>query len=100
LEIFKHLHPKTYAGWTVEITGNYLQKILEYDKKCYLGALTKPHTLRLIEQFDSANATNFAKPSRDLFLTLAIFGAVLDGKVSEEKEAEIERLKSLLEPSA
>ncbi len=97
LEIFKRLHPKTYAHWTVDVALEFLQRILEKDRDAYTGAPTKPCTLVLTERLDAANGTGVTKPTRDLLLITAAFAASAGGRVSEVKAAEIVRLTAIFE---
>jgi len=97
LEIFKCLHPKTYGRWTVDSALDFLHRMMENDRDACLGVPKQPYTLGFIERFDAEHGTAFARATRDLLLTIAILAASVDGKVSEEKEAEIVQLKSILE---
>jgi hypothetical protein len=100
LEIFKCLHPRTYAGWTIDISRTVVTKILEGGRDTYLGALKKPHTLDVLERLDSAHGTGATKPTRDILLILAVFAASVDGKLSSKKEAEIIELTTVFETAS
>jgi hypothetical protein len=97
LEIFKRLHPKTYAHWTVDVALEFLQRILEKDRDAYTGTPTKPCTLVLTERLDAANGTGATKPTRDVLLITAAFAASVGGRLSEVKAAEIVRLTAIFE---
>ena len=97
LEIFKCLHPRTYAGWTADTARDALARILEGGRDTYLGVLKKPVTLEVLERFDSAHGTGATKPTREIFLILAAFAASTDGKLSREKETEIMQLTAAFE---
>ncbi len=100
LEIFKYLHPRIYAGWTVDSTLSFFQQIIEKNRETYLGVLKKPYTLEVAERLDVAHGTGITKPTRDIFLIIAFFAASADGKVSEAKAAEIGRMKAIFEATA
>jgi hypothetical protein len=97
LELFKHMHPKTYSGWTIHSVLRFFAQIIEANRETYFGAPKKPYTLGFIETFDAEHGTAFAKPTCDAFLIIGCFAASVDGKVSVEKAAEIARLKSAFE---
>ena len=97
LEIFKVLHPKTFAAWKVHDALDVLQNILEKSRDTYTGSPKKPFTLEVVERLDAAHGTGITKPTRDLFLIIAVFAASVGGKVSDEKQTEIAQLKATLE---
>ncbi len=97
LEIFRCLHPRTYAGWTLDTSRSVVTKILEGGRDTYLGALKKPHTIEVLERIDSAHGTGATKSARDIFLILAIFAASSEGRLSSEKEAEIIQMTTVFE---
>lgn len=97
LELFRHLHPKTYAGWTVDNSLSTLHQILGQNADAYTGVLKKAFTLGFIERFDASHGTNFTMPTCDLLLAIAVFAAAVNGKVSDEKQAEVIQLKAILE---
>ncbi len=100
LEMFRTLHPRSFGSWTEDNALGLLRGIVEKDRSTYYGAPKKPFTLGLIEQFDSAHGTNFAKSFRDLLLAIAVFAAADGGTVSDEKANEITNFKALLESTA
>ena len=89
-------HPKTYAGWTVDGTATFLQRLAENNSDTYLGPLKKPYTLGFVESFDAAHGTNFVKPTCDLVLAIAVASAAVNGVVSDGKSAEVARLRAVL----
>jgi len=97
LELFKALHPKTFAGWKVHDALDVLQNILEKSRDTYTGSPKKPFTLEVVERMDAAHGTGITKPTRDLFLIIAVFAASVDGKVPDQKQTEIAQLKATLE---
>jgi tellurite resistance protein len=96
LQLFKRFHPKTYAGWTVDGTATFLQRLAENNSDTYLGPLKKPYTLGFVESFDAAHGTNFVKPTCDLVLAIAVASAAVNGVMSDGKTAEVARLKAVL----
>jgi hypothetical protein len=97
LELFRTLHPRSFGAWKVDDALNLLRGIVEKDEGTYSGVLKKPFTLGLIETFDASHGTIFAKSFRDLLLAIAVFASAPEGTLSDEKEAEINRLKTVLE---
>jgi len=97
LQLFKRLHPRTYAGWTVDSASAFLRRLTENNRDNYLGPLRKPYTFGFVESFDAVNGTDFVNQARDLVLAIAIFAAAVNGSVSDEKTAEITQLKAVLE---
>ena len=88
LELFKALHPKTFAGWKVHDALDVLQNILEKSGDTYTGSPKKPFSLEAVERMDVAHGTGITKPTRDLLLIIAVFAASADGKVSDEKQTD------------
>jgi hypothetical protein len=97
LELFKVLHPKTFARWKVHDALDVLQSSFEKNRDMYLQSPTKPFTLGVLERMDATHGTGVTKPTRDIFLIIGFFAASVGGKVSEEKAAEIGRAKTIFE---
>jgi hypothetical protein len=97
LELFKYMHPKTYSAWTIDSVLRFCEQIMETNQETYVGTPKKLYTLRLIETFDAEHSTAVTKSVREALLIIGCFAASVDGKVSEEKAAEIARLKAVFE---
>lgn len=101
LELFKVLHPDTFAQWGVHDALDVLQNSFDENRDFYLGHPTKPFTLVALEFTDAVHGTGATKAARGVLVTLFIiigsFAASVDGKVSEAKSAEIARMKALFE---
>ena len=97
LELFRRLHPRQYAHWKTQNALEFLQGLADEDQEKYLGVPKKPFTLEVTERLDATCATGITKPTSDIFLIIAYFAASVDGKVAENKAAEIGRMKEIFE---
>ncbi|MGB7759788.1 MAG: hypothetical protein WBL61_08170, partial [Bryobacteraceae bacterium] len=97
LEIFRILHPRTHAGWTVEIAHDFLQKLIVKDRDTYFGTLKSPRVLDIVQRMDAIHGTGITKPTRDILLITAFFAASVNGKVSQEKATEIGRMQEVFQ---
>jgi len=75
----------------------FLNEEMQKSRLDYVKELKKPITLQIMERFDAARGTNITKSTRDIFMILAFFAAAVDGKVSEQKVAEISRMNAVFE---
>jgi hypothetical protein len=97
LEIFKCLHPKTYALWTDVNAFDFLQRMLDLDQGATTSEPWQPYTLKFIKEFDAEHGTALAKATGHLLLAIAAFAAAINGEVSNEKQQEISRLRVSLD---
>jgi hypothetical protein len=99
LSISRCLHPRRYGALTLDTMADVLNRMTNSDVTYYFPLDVSPVTLKYIQDYDSANGTQFAVKARMLFLKVAECAAVENGVVSAAKEQFLSKLKSACEGS-
>jgi tellurite resistance protein len=97
LELFTVLHPTQFGQWKTQDALEVLQSMVDKNRDIYIGSPKKPVTLQVLEAFDATHGTGTTKSTRDFLLVIAVFAASKDGKLSDEKTAEIDKLRLAFE---
>ena len=90
-----HLHPTLSAECMIETVIRFSLQNGKADRINGLAPMTRPRTLELVESYDLDNGTYLAKPVCMILITIAVYVATVDGKMSAQQEADLATLREV-----